>query len=165
MKTKNLFLAAIMLLSFGCADNEDLSKDDDAANTEVSENQDISLVGTKWQLTAFVNDSEGTTKTPMLLDKPSKYGHYWIQFNEDNTCEGRSIANLLLGRYSAGSVSSEIQITVGAATEVMELSPDGEEFIEKLNRVHSLGIKDSSLMLYYNETDYLLLKIYDNEKE
>jgi hypothetical protein len=129
------------------------------------EKENISLSGTKWQLTAFVNVSEETTKTPILLDKPSKYGHYWIQFNEDNTCEGHSSSNLLLGRYSVSSVSSEVQITVGVATYMMELSPDGEEFIEKLNRIHSFVIKDSSLMLYYNETDYLLFDIYDNEKE
>jgi hypothetical protein len=37
MKTEILFLAAILLLSFGCADNDDLSEDDNAAKTEVKD--------------------------------------------------------------------------------------------------------------------------------
>jgi hypothetical protein len=163
MKTKNLLLSIILLLSFGCSNNDDLSKDDNAANTEVNENQDISLAGTQWKLTSFVNASEGTIKTPETFSHVP-YNCYWIRFNDDNTCRGRSSSNLLLGHYSVNSVSSEIQITVGMATYVGEL-PDGEEFIDKLNRVHSFVIKDSSLMLYHNETDYLLFNIYDSEKE
>lgn len=37
MKTGILFLAAIMLLSFGCAGNDDLSRDGNAINTEINE--------------------------------------------------------------------------------------------------------------------------------
>jgi hypothetical protein len=37
MKTRTLFLSAIFLLSFECSNNEDLSKDSNAANTEEKE--------------------------------------------------------------------------------------------------------------------------------
>jgi hypothetical protein len=161
MKMGILFLS-VMLLSFGCDNNDDLSKGDNVINMG-NDNPDISLTGTKWKLTTFVNASEGTTKTPETFSH-IPYDCYWIQFNDDNTCEGRSSSNLLPGRYSVDSASSEILITVGAATEIAE-KPDGEEFIDKLNRVHTFVIQESSLMLYHNEKDYLLFDIYDNEKE
>ena len=46
MKTKNLFVPAILLLSFGCINNDGLSKDDNATNTAVND----SSISDKWKL-------------------------------------------------------------------------------------------------------------------
>jgi hypothetical protein len=124
--------------------------------------ENISLTG-KWKLVGFVNGADGAVTTPEASSR-KPYNFYWIQFKEDKTVYGMSSSNLLLGSYDVNLDASEIQIKVGAATEVME-KPDGILFIDRLNSVRSFEYRESALLLYYNETDYLLFEIYDDEKE
>jgi heat shock protein HslJ len=150
MKTKNLFLLIILLLSFGCSNNGDLSKDANVANTG-NENQNISLTGTKWKLTGFANVTNGIIKTP----EPDSENHYWIIFNDDNTLSGKSSNNELFGSYEADYKAATLRITKLGGTKMGEIL-DGELFVKSLQSVYYFSIRKTSLQLYYNDTDYLL---------
>ncbi|MDR2805320.1 MAG: protease complex subunit PrcB family protein [Dysgonamonadaceae bacterium] len=152
MKTlKNLLFILMSIAAYtGCSENQ-------------SNSENSSPAGTKWKLTGFVNGADGTIKTPDTFFCGVN-GCYWVYFKEDKTIEGHSASNLLLGNYEVNPDASEIQIKVGAATEVME-RPDGFTFIDRLNSVRSFEYKESALLLYYNETDYLLFTVYPVEIE
>jgi hypothetical protein len=154
MKTKNLiFFFGILLLSFGCSDDNDLPKGE----------SNVALIGKKWKLDSFVNGTDGSTKIPEVFPfRP--YNCYWIQFEEGKTVNGRSSSNLLLGSYNFNFDASEIKLEIHAATELGE-RPDGDTFINRLNSVHSFEYRESALLLYYNEKDYLLFKLVNNEVE
>jgi heat shock protein HslJ len=157
MKTlKFLLFILIGAASYtGCSENQGISDN--------NENENISLAGTQWKLVGFVNGADGAVITPEASSgKP--YNFYWIQFKEDKTVNGMSSSNQLLGSYDVNSDASEIQIKSATATEVME-RPDGILFVERLNAVRSFEYRESALLLYYNETDYLLFEIYGDEKE
>jgi hypothetical protein len=130
----------------------------------ISGKETISLAGTKWKLLGFVNGADGTTIKPGTFSSGKPDRAYWIQFKEDKTVYGHSSSNLLLGNYDENLDTSEILIKVQAATEVMEKS-DGITFIDRLNLVRLFEYRESALLLYYNETDYLLFEIYNDEKE
>ncbi|MDR0680526.1 MAG: META domain-containing protein [Dysgonamonadaceae bacterium] len=107
------------------------------------------LTDIKWKLTSFV--SNGNAKTP----EPDSNDCYWLIFDDDNTLEGKSSANFLLGSYEVNHQTSSLRITNLGGTEIYEL-PDGRLFVESLMTVRSFELQEAVLKLYYNETDYLL---------
>jgi heat shock protein HslJ len=155
MKTKLFSLMLLLAAVFVACSEAETPNDPPAQNV---------LAGTKWKLVGFVNGADSTTITPDTLPSQKPYSAYWIQFKEDKTVYGHSSSNLLLGNYEANYQTSEISIDVQAATEVME-RPDGITFIERLNLVRSFEYRESALLLYYNEIDYLLFEIYKDETE
>lgn len=169
MRAGILFLS-VMLLSFGCAGNDDLSKGGNTGNPEneieydlageVDENQGISLTGTKWKLAGFANVTNGIIKTP----EPDSENHYWIIFNDDNTLSGKSSTNELVGNYEANYKAETIRITNLGGTKIGELL-DGELFVKNLQSVYYFSVQKTSLQLYYSETDYLLFDDYSHETE
>jgi hypothetical protein len=138
MKTLKFFLLTLLAIGMVTACSEN--------NTPAEKRE---LTDTKWKLTSFVTG--GNTKTP----EQDSNNRYWLIFKDDNTLEGRSSTNGLFGSYEINTQTSSLLITNLGGSKIYEL-PDGGLFVESLMAVRSFNIQDSTLKLYYNETDYLL---------
>jgi hypothetical protein len=137
---KTLFLPAILLLSFGCANGDDLPKDDNAANTE-NENSSISLAGTQWKLAGFVGEADGTIQTP----ESDCADCYSLSFNEDKTLTGKTSTTEFSGVYDVDSTLF-LQINELDTLKAKE-TEEGKLFIVRLEGVHSLLMGKDSLTL------------------
>jgi hypothetical protein len=112
-----------------------------------------SLEGTKWKLSEFVEVSEGTTKIP----EPQSGQCYWVFFDSDTTFSGKTSTNAVQGIYRINPPASAIYIDNIGGTEINELF-DGKLYVERLLSVSFFKLTETSLKLFYNETDYLLFK-------
>ncbi|MDR1553432.1 MAG: hypothetical protein LBS69_08230 [Prevotellaceae bacterium] len=113
-----------------------------------------SLKGTKWKLIEFVKVSEGTTKIP----EPQSDQCYWIIFDSNTTLSGYSSNNGLFGYYQINTQTSTMRINSLSGTKRGELF-DGYFYLDCLSIVNYFELTETSLKLYYSETDYLLFKI------
>jgi hypothetical protein len=140
MKKLNFLLIILFALSIvtACSDND-------------TPEETLELTGVRWKLASFVIN--GNEKIPEL-DSDNRY---WLVFKDDNTLEGKSSTNFFGGTYEINYQTSSCRITNLGGTEIYEL-PDGRFFVESLMAIRSFNIQDSTLKLYYNETDYLLFK-------
>jgi hypothetical protein len=152
MKTsvKILILTVFLELCFiDCRDNDKDKPFSDAA-----------LIYNQWKLAAFVYGEDGTSKIPESVSRNS----YVITFNRDNTLFGQSHPNAIVGVYEINQQLLNIKINADFASEAMELLPDGELFLKKLNSSYRYLVTENTLKLYSTENDYLLLNIYEDEK-
>jgi hypothetical protein len=128
-----------------------------------TQNTAYPLTGIKWKLVEFVSVSDGTTKTP---EQPLSDNCYWITFQNDSVFIGRTSTNDIYGNYEVNTQDSTIRIIYLLTTEVNELF-DGPFYSDCLRMLRlsacSFEVTETSLKLYYNETDYLLFNAYDYE--
>ncbi|MDR1372242.1 MAG: hypothetical protein LBJ17_03830 [Dysgonamonadaceae bacterium] len=151
MKTKILFLSAILLLSLGCDNNADLSEGDNAANTEVNENPDISLADTQWKLSGIFDVQNNSLK---VLNPTDCEECYTINFDTDSTATGKSSSNLVLvDLFGKGKL-------IGIATEMGETG-DGYLFCDAIGLVTSYSCNENELKFFYTENgkEYYLLYV------
>ncbi|MDR1347104.1 MAG: hypothetical protein LBJ63_01545 [Prevotellaceae bacterium] len=118
-----------------------------------NEKENVSLKGTKWKLVEFVQVSEGTTKIP----EPQSDQCYWITFESNTTFSGKTSTNAIYVHYRINLSTSTIYIDNISGTEINELF-DGKLYMECLYLVNYFEVTETSLMLYYNKTDYLLFR-------
>lgn len=140
MKSKCTILALVAVLFFTACKNE---------------TEENPLLNTKWKFTHFVDVTNQTSTVPDVLQL-SPDSSYWLQFFEDESLQGRSSSNILLGFYTADLNGSDFAITTLGGTEVNEL-PDGFLFVESLHLVDSYTISGSTLKLHYNDNQNYLL--------
>jgi hypothetical protein len=165
-----LFATLAISMSLACSDNEDLNSKT-APQTALREklqkvpkpepiDQPIEisstthLIGESWKLVAFVNDSEGTIKTPESVSENS----YWVVFLKSGSFAAKSVVNEVYGSYKINLDLSAISISELRGIKKDE-QLDGKLFIEKLQSIQSFIVEKSSLKLYYSEKDYLLFKL------
>jgi hypothetical protein len=117
-------------------------------------NRKPELTGIKWKLTGFVIG--GNVKTP----EQDSDNSYWLLFKNDNTLEGKSSTNELMGSYEINAQTSSLLITNLGGTKINEL-PDGRLFVESLRAVRSFELREGTLKLYFSETDYLFFNIQE----
>jgi heat shock protein HslJ len=146
-----LFLSSILLLSFGCSDDNDLPKGEGDIITNI-----------KWKLTGFVDGLTGVSKEP---DPKDCSDCYWIYFDADKTFTGKSSVNFFGGTYE--SDESTIQITDLLTTEIGGIYADENAYIKNITEISVFSVTaDKELKLYYNEKkDYLLFKHVSNQSD
>ncbi|MDR2690726.1 MAG: META domain-containing protein [Dysgonamonadaceae bacterium] len=148
MKTLKFFLFSMLAVSMGmaCPKNNTPGQGTDNPNGEVK------LTNVKWKLTSIVTG--GKAKSP----EQDSDNRYWLLFKDDNTFAGRSSANDISGNYKINAQTSSFLITNLGGTKIGEL--DGNLFMESLKAVRSFDLREGTLKLYYNETDYLFFNPY-----
>ena len=117
------------------------------------------LVGTKWQLIAFV-DVENDTSVPPK-SPPNFPVKFWISFLKNNEINGGG-CNKYYGMHSINFDAKELSISIHAITEINCVEFDEELFLNSLEEVQSfdwIKEKTNTLLLYYNDgKNYLKLK-------
>lgn len=120
--------------------------------------ENLALINTKWRLTNIVDITNGVTRTP----NPNSSDCYLLYFDTDSTLQVKSSVNTLQGFYRLDFKTMKIRINDLGGTKINELY-DGKLFIECLTSSKNFAIKKDSLILYYNEKDYLIFNEIDYE--
>lgn len=140
MKVKTFLLIlitlALLLGGMGCEKNNEIPSE---------------LLGS-WKLMGFGNTADNSLKEvePKDCDKC-----FTLTFKRDKTFYGKSVMNLLEGRYAVSG--SNISLSVGG-TKIGEITGDGGKFIETLSQADRFTIHNSNLYLYFSEKEFLSLK-------
>jgi len=115
----------------------------------------VLITNTEWKLSGFVNAKTGKLKKA----KQDNEKAYFLMFNKDKTLSGFASNNRLTGSYEMDISTRNINISVWTMTLAME-HPDGELFLESLNKVDFFSLQEHELRLYYNDKqNYLLFKV------
>ena len=145
-KSLNLVSAVIVyaLLTVGC------QKDNP---NKINEPQEVeSLVGTNWQLIAYVDVENDISRPPKgWEDNPPNLYSYLLSFGTDNQISGRA-GNVLIGNYSIDYNTNKLSIFIKIVTEAIGL-PEQNLYEESLNQVQSFIVKkgtSDTLLLFYN---------------
>jgi len=114
-----------------------------------------SLVNTKWKLVGIVD-----VKADDLTELEPKDCNecYTITFDTDNTFDGQTTINIIMGNYEIDYEAYTLRFTNMFMTAVGELG-DGYMYAKILDKIQSFTIKDTYLHLYYNDNkNYLKYK-------
>jgi hypothetical protein len=122
-------------------------------NDTISTNYD--LVGTKWQLEGFVNNT--IHKTAMIEAEPKCDNCYTLVFDTDSTARGHSVMNII-------GLSLKPVLSMWVATMADDTPTGGtvEIFYEAIKSVKSYRIENDDLKIFYNNNNnYLLYKLIE----
>lgn len=128
------------------------------SNLQYSEN--LTLKNTNWKLVNIVDNTNAVVRVP----NPNADSCYLVSFDTDSTLRVHSSVNNLQGSYKLDLRTMKIKITNFGGTKINELY-DGKLFMECLTASESFVIKEDSLILYYNDKDYLIFNAIDYDKE
>lgn len=141
---KTLYFIIILLTTLGITGCErDLQLD----------NQ--SLTGT-WKCLGFGDTNTWDFKE---IDNKGCSQCFLLNFNEDNTMRGVTMANTLEGEFEISSNNGFRFINVGS-TKVYE-EGDAIHFAEALSKVNTYEARGEQLLLYYTNNQYLLFEQED----
>ncbi|MDR1181166.1 MAG: hypothetical protein LBL13_04230 [Bacteroidales bacterium] len=157
-------ILCIILIAFfittGCDESTPLIPTQSDSTALQPTEETTNLLGTKWHLRKFVQVSQGITKTP----EPESDQCYWIFFDSDTTLFGKTSTNDIVGHYRIDPTTSTICMDEFGGTKISELF-DGNLYMKKMLSICSFELMETSLKLYYNETDYLLFNAYSYENK
>lgn len=122
--------------------------------------EEINLQGTKWKLIGIVE-----TEILIELEPKDCAECYTLTFDTNDTFEGRTTSNIIMGNYEIDYNTQTLRFTNIGGTEVGEVG-DGYKYAEILWKIQSFILKKdvhpSMLYLYYNENrNYLLFKLLE----
>ncbi|MDR1370835.1 MAG: hypothetical protein LBJ72_12035, partial [Dysgonamonadaceae bacterium] len=137
-KIVNCLLVGMFVLSFGCS-------------SDLNEDQDISLAGTKWKLSGIFDIQNNSLK---VLNPTDCEECYTINFNTNSTATGKSSTNLFWINLSRK------EKLIGIATEIGEIG-DGYLFCNAIGSVTSYSCNENELKFFYKENgkEYFLLYV------
>ena len=116
--------------------------------------EEVTLTGTYWRLTGFVNVGTNVIQEPQEVSWPVSDA-YTITFMENGKFIGCSAANEICGSYTV--FGNKIHIICGGTKADVGVEDDAK-FRKMLNLCEAYEIKNNQLFLYYNgSADYLLL--------
>ena len=148
-----LILLYLIFFSVACNDKGVIDLDNHIVKPGEELQEENSLVGTKWKLTAFVDVENNTRREPVFFDIPTvNFRPYSITFNTDSSLFGYS-GNEMFGNYHIYNNSNSIFIYIHTMTERMGY-PDEILYGESLSKVQSFIIKEGDtniLQLFYND--------------
>jgi len=115
----------------------------------------VNLGGSKWKLIGIVDVQTGDLAE---LEPKDCDECYTIAFNTDNTFEGRTTSNIIMGNYEIDYSTHNLRFANIGGTEVGEVG-EGYKYAEILWKIQSFTTKDTYLNLYYNDNkNYLKYK-------
>jgi heat shock protein HslJ len=128
--------------------------------------ESISLEGTEWVLTAFVENSgitviQNDDRFKNLAQKPE------INFGNNGVFSGTTGLNRLTASYSLDTSTKALRISPAALTRMMALSEDAalleQIFVDLLQQVSTYGIKGNELTLLDSGKAPLLIFMRSND--
>ena len=136
LKEKILLLAKVGCVIITLAIAITACSDDGNSSTKNGDElQEGSLVGTKWQLTAFVDIEKNTRREPDY-GNAIKDSVYLLSFDNDSLMSGRSFSNSLFGVYRF--IDDKISMQMGG-TEICEYG-DGALYSSTFYKVEDFAI-------------------------
>ena len=149
MRKKSLFIAILSLSSVIIIGVTSCKREKGCKEWEQTPIEPQALLNIGWECVGFVN-----VKSCIIR----KCGNS-IVFGEDGKLGGAS-CNILCGNYNIDFITGNINISIGAVTQVL-CPPEMNEdiYLETLNNVHFFSLQGNELRLYYNNNkNYLLFK-------
>jgi len=109
-----------------------------------------------WKLVGFVDVEAGNMK----VAEPTDEWCYTLLFKKNKKWEGISSSNSMQGKYKINYNTHGVNISIELMTMVAEF-PDGNLYLESLEKVDFFSVQESELKLYYNNNqNYLLYKFW-----
>ncbi|EPA00294.1 hypothetical protein A33Q_0165 [Indibacter alkaliphilus LW1] len=123
---------------------------------ELTEQDSISLIGTRWRLLGFGEEGSNRIRVAEPRDTDSQL---WLEFHEDGTIEGRSSNNLLSRKFHNFS-NNEFELLEFYVLSYALESGDGFYMTSSLENADMGNVETKGLKVYYTENEQRLFMLF-----